>query len=396
MTSQLFQPKNRWFIGLMIAATAVTGGIVTYTLSEFGQEKQPVAQSETRPQPQRVTALGRLEPEAKVVKLSAPMALDGDRVDQLLVKEGDRVQAGQVVAVLDSRSNLETALQQAQEQVRVAQSKLAQVQAGAKAGEIQAQQATIARLQAQLTGEQSAQQAEITRWESEVRNAQAEYARYQVLSQDGAISASTLDSKRLPLETAKAQLAQARAEQGKSVGTTEAEIREAQATLAQISEVRPVDVQAAQAEVDSAIASVNKARIDLEKAYIRAPMTGQILTIHSRPGEKLGDSIVDMAATDRMVAVAEVYQTDIGKVRMGQAAIVIGQAIPGELRGEVMQIGLQVSQQKVFSNEPGENLDRRIVEVKIRLTPADSKKVAGLTNLQIQTAIQTDRDQVRN
>ena len=42
----------------------------------------------------------------------------------------------------------------------------------------------------------------------------------------------------------------------------------------------------------------------------------------------------------------------------------------------------------MFSNQPGENLDSRVVEVKIRLTPQDSKKVAGLTNLQVQTAIE--------
>jgi HlyD family secretion protein len=49
---------------------------------------------------------------------------------------------------------------------------------------------------------------------------------------------------------------------------------------------------------------------------------------------------------------------------------------------------LQVKQQNVFSNQPGENLDRRIIEVKIRLNPEDSEKVAGLTNLQVQTAIE--------
>ncbi|HEY9628790.1 MAG TPA: ABC exporter membrane fusion protein [Coleofasciculaceae cyanobacterium] len=390
MTSQLFQPKNRWFIGLIAIATAITGGTALYTLAEFGQKPatQPVVST---PQPVKVTALGRLEPEGEVVKVSAPMSLDGDRVAQVLVKEGDRVTANQVIAVLDSAARLEDAVRQAQEQVNVAQAKLAQVEAGAKTGEIQAQQAMIARLEAERSGELVAQQAEIDRWAAEVQNAQAEWRRYQELFGEGAISASTLDSKRLPLETAEAQLAQARATLGKSAGSIEAQIREAQATLNQIAEVRPVDVRAAQTEVDSAIAALQKAQTDLEQASIRAPLTGQILKIHSRAGEKLSsEGVVDMAATDRMIAVAEVYQTDIDKVKLGQPATVTGQAIPGDLRGEVMQIGLQVSQQKVYSDQPGENLDRRIVEVKIRLHPEDGKKVAGLTNLQVQTAIQTD------
>jgi HlyD family secretion protein len=54
----------------------------------------------------------------------------------------------------------------------------------------------------------------------------------------------------------------------------------------------------------------------------------------------------------------------------------------------VYEIGLEVSQQEVFSNQPGENLDQRIVKVRIRLNPEDSQRVAGLTNLQVQVAIQ--------
>ena len=95
-----------------------------------------------------------------------------------------------------------------------------------------------------------------------------------------------------------------------------------------------------------------------------------------------------MGQTAQMVAVAEVYQTDIGKVRLGQPAAITSQAISGQLRGTVSQIGLQVDRQNVFSNQPGENLDRRIVEVKIRLHPEDSQRIAGLTNLQVETAIQ--------
>lgn len=89
-----------------------------------------------------------------------------------------------------------------------------------------------------------------------------------------------------------------------------------------------------------------------------------------------------------MIAVAEVYQTDIGKIQVGQATTVTGQAFSGKLRGTVSQIGRQVSRQNVFSNEPGENLDRRVVEVKIQLTPEDSRRVAGLTNLQVEVAIE--------
>lgn len=386
MTNDILKPSNRWLIGLILTATALTGATAVYVIQSSQPSPSPVA---TTPPVTKVTALGRLEPETEAIKLFAPAALDGDRVDKLLVKEGDRVKAGQTIAILDSRDRLQDALEQAREQVRVSQAKLGQVKAGAKTGEIQAQQATITRLQAEISGETATQNATIARYQAEVNNAQAEYNRFEQLYRQGAISASNMDSRRLTLETAQAQLKEALSGKNRTVETLQAQLQEAKATLNRIAEVRPVDVNAAQTEVDNAIASVKSAETQLQQAYIRAPMSGQILKIHTRAGEKISDSgIVEMGQTAQMVAVAEVYQTDIGKVRLGQSAAITSQAISGQLRGTVSQIGLQVERQNVFSNQPGENLDRRVVEVKIRLSPKDSQRVAGLTNLQVETAIQ--------
>jgi HlyD family secretion protein len=387
MTLGLFSKRaNRKLIGLIVLATLISGGIAYYGISQFrARTPQPIA---TVPVVKKVTALGRIEPEGEVINLSAPLALDGDRLSQILVQEGDRVQAGQVVAVLDSRDRLQDALQQALQQVKVTQARVAQVRAGAKRGEIQAQQATITRLEAELAGEIAAQNAAIARWQSEVRNANAEYNRFQQLYQQGAIAASSLDNKRLTAETAQAQLDEAQQTQSKTIESLQAQLKEARATLNQIAEVRPVDLQAAQSEVEEALTSVNRARTDLAQAYIKAPTSGQILKIHSRVGEKMSDSgIADLAQTNTMLVVAEVYQTDINKVKLGQTATVTSEAINGKLQGVVSHVGLQVDRQNVFSNQPGENLDRRVVEVKIRLNPTDSQQVAGLTNLQVQTAI---------
>jgi len=427
-TNLLFKPSNRhWLIGLIVAATGITSAIALYGVSQFGlADKSASNQVETTPRiPQKVTALARLEPEAQVIKLSAPLALDGDRIAKILVSEGDTVKAGQVVAILDSRDRLQDAFQQTQQQINVAKAKLAQVKAGAKTGEIQAQQAsverlqaqlqgdkiaqveTIARLKAQLQGDNIAQQATIRKLEAELNNAQAEYQRYQQLYKEGAISSSLFDTKRLTVETSKQQLSEAKAIFNRINATGNKQISEAKATLNRINatggkqvseakatfnsiaEVRSVDVQAAQTEVDNAIASAKHAKTDLEAAYIKAPITGKILKIHTRIGEKIDNAgIADLAQVNRMVAVTEVYQTDISKVKLGQQAIITSQAFSGKLRGTVSQIGLQVNRQNVFSNQPGENLDRRVIEVKIRLHPEDSQRVAGFTNLQVQTAIE--------
>lgn len=384
----LAKSGNRWLIGLVITATAVTAAIAFYGSSQFNGVGEDTTPPPVATPVKQVTALGRLEPQAEVIQLSAPLALDGDRVAQLLVKRGDRVQAGQVVAILDARDRLQTTLLEAQERVKNAQSRLAQVQAGAKTGEIRAQSATIARLQAELRGETKTQAAEIARWQSEARTTKAEYDRFQQLYRQGAISTSDLDGKRLAAETAQAQLEQALAGRNRTTETLQAQLNEARATLDRIAEVRPVDVQVAQTEVDTAIAQQQRAEAELEQAYIRAPIAGQILEVHTRAGEKISeDGIADLGQTANMTVVAEVYQTDISKVRVGQPAVVTSQAFTGELSGEVVLVGLQVSRQNVFSNQPGENLDRRVVEVRINLTPEASRQVAGLTNLQVETAI---------
>ncbi|MTJ09514.1 ABC exporter membrane fusion protein [Anabaena sp. UHCC 0204] len=422
----LFKPKNQGLIALIIAATTITAGIAIYGISNFGQMgKTSVTEVETIvPVPKIVTALGRLEPETEVIKLSAPLALDGDRIAEVLIKEGDNVNAGRVIAILQSRDILKNSVIQAQKQVRVAQAKLQQIKAGAKLGEIQAQKASVERIKAQYAGDKQAKQENIARisaqWQgdriaqtatinkltAELKNAEAEYQRYEQLFTEGAISNSVIDSKRLTVETAKQtlsesqavlnrinttankQLAEAKVELNRINTTSNKQISEATAKLNSVAEIRPVDVQLAQAEVESAIADLKRAETELEAAYIRVPMTGQIIKIHTKVGEKIGENgIADFAQTNTMVAVAEVYQTDISKIKLKQKAIITSQGFTGELQGTVEQIGLQVNRQNVFSDQPGENLDSRIVEVKIRLNPEDSKKVSSLTNLQVQTTI---------
>jgi HlyD family secretion protein len=372
-----------WFMGL--GAIALIGGASYYSFSQIpnSSTSQPTQSVAT---PAKIAALGRLEPDSEVIQLSAPLALDGDRVLELRVKEGDWVKLGQIIAVLDSRNRLEDELRQAREQVSIAQAKLDQIKAGAKSGEIAAQQAEIERLEAEQQGNLAAQATTIARLTSELRNAEAEYDRYQSLYQQGAISASQRDSKRLTLDTARTNLQEAQAVQNRIRSTSPQQLNQAKATLDRIAEVRPVDVKAIQVEVNSAIAAVERAETALDKTYIRAPMAGQILKIHTRPGEKVSDrGVADLAQMKQMIAIAEVYQSDIGKVKIGQSAQVRSQAFSGELKGTIIDIGREVRKQNTFSNQPGENLDRRILEVKIQLE--NSESVAGLTNLQVQAEI---------
>lgn len=379
--------KRSGLIGFGLLAAIASGVTVSRVLSALN--KPPTDESEVvSTSPPRIVALGRLEPASAVINLSVPLALEGDRIAELLVTEGETVTAGQVVAVLDSQERLTRLVAQAQAQLQVAERSLALVQAGEKDGAIAAQQATIAQLEADLSGALSAQSATLIRLRAEQRNAQAEFERFEQLYRQGAVSASTRDEKQVALETVQAQVEEAAAERVRSRQTLQSEIIAAQATLNEISEVRPEDIAVAQAEVTGATEALALANTDLSQAQIHAPIAGKVIKIHSYPGEKIAEQgIVELGHTQDMVVVAEVDESDIQQVQLGQTAQVTGPAFAGELQGTIERIGQAVSRQSVFSNQPGSNLDNRVVEVRIALDPAESQQVASLTNLQVEVAI---------
>ncbi|MGB7440465.1 MAG: ABC exporter membrane fusion protein [Coleofasciculaceae cyanobacterium] len=390
----LAKPVGQWIAGLTVAVGLAAGASVIYYnfVQEQGSSESATvtAQAEAAPIITSVAALGRLEPEGEIIRLSAPLSIDGTRtrISELLVKQGDQVKKDQVVAILYSRDTSQATLEKAKSNVQVAQANLARIKAGARQGEIQAQREAIVDLEAELRGQISSQEATISRIKAELGNAKVEYGRYEQLHKEGGISTSELDSRRLRLDTAEDQLEEAKAALGRTVETLQVKQRQAKATLAGISEVRPVDVQVAQAEVATALAQVKEAQSQLDLTYIKSPLEGKVLELHVRPGEVISEmGIAEIGQTGQMYAVAEVYQTDIGKVKLGQEAIVSSPVFPDKLRGEVAEIGLRVDRQNVFNVNPMANTDNKVVDVKIRLNPEDSKKVENLTNLQVDVQI---------
>ncbi|MFB2983143.1 efflux RND transporter periplasmic adaptor subunit [Microseira sp. BLCC-F43] len=522
---------------LALAAFMGASGVGIYTAMRWytpAETNAPVPEA-IQPEVRTVTALGRLEPKGEIVKLSAPVSNEGSRVEKLLVKEGDSIKTGQEIAILDSRDRLLAALAEAEQAVSVAQANLAKVQAGSKRGEIAAQKAEIARIQAQLQGDKTAQQESIYRieaqwqgdktaqqetieriqaqwegdktaqqetisriqaqWEgdktaqqetieriqaqwqgdrtaqqatikkleAQLENAQAEYKRYEEIYKQGAISRSVYESKSLAVETALQQLNEAKAvlnrinttgskqlseakavlnrinstgskqlseakavlnrinttgskqlseakavlnrinstgskqlSEAKAVlnrtnSTGSQQIGEAQATLDRIAEVRPVDVEAAKAEVRRAMAAMNQAKVNLDRAIVRSPQEGTVLEIHARPGELVSnDGIIDIGQTNQMYAIAEIYQSDINNIRPGQSVRISSDSLPEELQGTVDSIGWQVKRQNIVNTDPSANIDARIVEVHIKLDEASSQKAAKFTNLQVKVVVELD------
>jgi HlyD family secretion protein len=381
------KPASKWPIFLAAFIALTTGLVSFFSLLLFRSNVQTQPQKPVKAAPARVavTALGRIVPDGEVTQLSAPSSLTGVRVEKLLVKEGEKVKAGQVVALLEGYARSLANVQQALSNVDVAQAKLAQVKAGAKTGDINAQKAAIARIESQLQGDIAA----IASLQAQADNAQTENSRYQQLYREGAVSASTAASKALQYQTVQQQLIEAKATLNRTVDTLEEQLSEARAKLGSIKEVRPTDVQLAQAELKSAISAVKQAKAEHDLTYVKAPIDGKVLKAHAKSGEVVATAgIVEIGKTSQMSVIAEVYQTDIQKVRPGQKAVITSTAFSKKLQGTVSEIGLLVDRQSILSINPGADTDRRVIQVKIRIdNPADSELVAGLTNLQVDVAI---------
>ncbi len=382
---------NSWLISFIIISL---GGSMAYWYISQRQSPNITPEPIVNPAPVAVTALGRLEPAGEVIKLSVANAQDS-RVNELLVEEGDRVIAKQLIATLQGLDQKQAELAEAKQNVVVFRAKLEKIKAGeAKLAEIAAQKANIARLQAQLHTETIEREAEIADAQAELKNAEINYNRYQTLYRDGAVSQADLDDRQELYQRGQAKLNRVQARLNNTLSTLQEQIAQEKAMLDKLREVRPVDLAEAQAEVDYAIAQVTRIESELEDYYVRVPIDGQILKINTHIGEQVNtnEGIVELGRTSQMYAIAEVYETDVSKVKIGQRATVISEhgGFEGELQGTVDHIGLQIKKQDVLESDPAADKDARVVEVKVRLDPQDSDRVAGLTNLQVRVKIDLD------
>jgi HlyD family secretion protein len=196
------------------------------------------------------------------------------------------------------------------------------------------------------------------------------------------------------LLTIRSTVKEKQAELDRSTQTLTAEIQQEQAKLAELREIRPSDVQIAQAQLEKAKIAVEQKQAILRDSEVRVPVAGQILKINTRVGEQVNTNqgIVELAQTDKMYVVAEIAETDVNKIRENQSAIITSEygSFTGELQGSVEQIGLQIGRkqtQDAGGANPATDKETRVVAIKIKIAPTDSSKVAKLTNMQVRVRL---------
>ena len=273
-----------------------------------------------------------------------------------MAKIGDRVEQGSVVARLDNESQLKSAVLLAEANVAV-------------------KQATLAQTQAAVRNSSDEAQAGLEQARSVAAEATAEHTRTQELHQRGVTSKAAFDV--------------ATANKNQAILAVD----KARATLARFTadavDTQP-DVIVAARNIDAAIADLTRARQDLGRATVLAPITGVVLDVHARAGERPPTvGIMEIGDTDRMMAEVEIYQDRIIAVVAGQPVELISAAIGQTLLGHVRSIGLTVGRQGLMSTDTAANADARVIKVMVELDDASSDIAARFTNLEVIARIDT-------
>lgn|SRR5574340_184075 len=218
------------------------------------------------------------------------------RVEERMVSEGETVRAGQIVARLDTGELAqEVALRKAE--VWAASAALAELETGSRPEEIAQAEAVVRRSRA------------------EVERALADFRRLKRLHEQDNVSVQDYDAAKT------------------AVDVTEAKLREAQEQLRLVKKGPRIEkIERSRAQLRQAQEALALAETRLSYATLASPLTGVVLSHNIEPGEFVaaGTPIVTVGDLEHVWLRAYVDETDLGRVKVGQAARVTTDTFPGK------------------------------------------------------------------
>lgn len=349
--ARLALPGKKWT--WLLICIVIIGLLTAFPLLNSGptrQEKPSFSSApptNSTPTKNGVSCLGRLLPGGRILQVAAP---PGTVIGELLARRGRWVEQGEILARLRDHARETAVLHQLEKEVAVAESEYDRVRAGEKTSTIEAQQSAVARQEAIL------------------RREQTNYERYRKLYEKRIIAARDFDEAQTRRDAAHESLLWERQH------------------LGGLREIRKEDLALAVSKVEAAKDAWKVGQKNVELTLVRAPVSGRILEINAFPGEAVRErGILEMGIGRDVLVEAEVYVSDIGRVRMGAPAVVSGDALPESLKGEVVEIASMVTRGAVLPSDPLAFSDLRVVKTWIRLDHPQA--VAHLGNHQVSVVI---------
>ncbi len=339
--------KNRWLLPLGVIILLFGGGLGWHWWQTSHANNAPKAPAAGMGQPQGVPVkLATVETERvqetleSVGSLAAPKAavikpeVEG-RITQILVRDGDKVQQGQVLIRLDS-DDADATRMQAKANLDRTQARLAELEAGSRPEEIALAQARLNQAEARLTNAKAgASPEEIAQAQAQVEAAKAEadlaksrVSRYQQLNQQGAISQDVLEGyiKEERSATAQQKEAERRLEalrKGRSsdIDQLTAAAEQERQSLQQLKNgPRKEEIAQARSQVSEAAAQVRTSEVKLQDTKIVAPLTGIIGNIPVKIGDFLskGDTLTTVTQNQTLDVQLSIPLERGPELRLGQ------------------------------------------------------------------------------
>ncbi len=383
------------FVLSLLANVALAGGLVylTFLKPAPGGQSGGGPGTGTVPAGEAVVALGKVQPAGGVISVFGPPA---DRVTKLNVDLGSKVNAGDKLAELAGDEERRLSVQAIDAQLKEAEALRASITKSRDAKladlKVEARQTTD-----KAKADIEALDAKIAGLEAQEKSARTERQR---LADIEARKVTVPDQQKVQADLlvtqAEQQLKAARAQRKAAADTLQT------APEATEAKQRSIEAEAeralAQVPFESLAASKRAAEQKLKEAEVKAPVAGRVVKVLARPGDTLTNQpILQIADTDHMTVVAEVYETDVARLRDwlakapgGTVAVEVdarvleGSAQP--LKGTTTAAGIapMIARNTVFALGPREDADRRVVEVEVRLDPASSDAVKNFIGLQVR------------
>lgn len=331
--------------------------------------------------------------EARTISLGSRA---GGRVAKVLVKEGDRVKAGDALVELEP-GDWPAQLAQAQAQLAIAEATLDKLKAGARPEEIAAAKARAETAQAVLqettagarTEEVAAAESRLAAQAVALARAQKDAERLHKLAAAGAAVPADVDNADLAVASAAAQrdvLAHqldelrhgARREQVAQAVARAAEQRASEQLVASGSRVE--DIRVAAAQVQGAQGKVDQIRSMIDELAIKAPAAARVEALDLRPGDLIAPS--STAATliedDQLYVRIYVPETELGHVAIGQAVPIAVDSFPGQRFGGVVQHINSVGEYSPRNLQTADERADQVFATRIGITSGADRLRAGM------------------
>ena len=301
------------------------------------------ARNRPRTVPGAIRVSGNIEVTAVEVSFKA-----AGRVVERAVDEGDLARRGQLVAKLDL-SEITKIVAQREAEARTAEAALLELLNGSRPQEIEQAAATADRLEkrlAELTNGSRPQ--EIAEAEAAVAEARADINRWtldfdrqaELFARD-IVSSREFDAVKSSYEMSHARLRQAQerlslAKEGpriEQIQQARAELAEARQRLSLVLEgPRLEEIAQARSRLDGARQMLAAELIRLGDHTVASPLDGVVLSKNIEPGEYViaGTPVVTVGDMVNVWLRAYVNETDLGRVKAGQKAIVVTDSYPGK------------------------------------------------------------------